>query len=185
MLRASLLAPFGGAVLGFAAGCLFLQGKATLASGGRADSAQKPLPAPAGEISANPDDRRAALLAAFAERDPLRRDAAIFRVIERMDSRDLWRAFDDLPALAATRKDIPRAVWAGLAEALTERWLEVDPAAAAAWVERIGDVAARQNAAADVFNAWSWEDPVASRVWLRGLEGLDESWKEKTEKDGR
>ena len=52
-----------------------------------------------------------------------------------------------------------------------------DPRAAAEWVAQVGDATARAKAAESVFWIWSNEDPIASRVWLRTLPGVDETWR--------
>jgi hypothetical protein len=54
-----------------------------------------------------------------------------------------------------------------------------DPVTASEWVEQVADAKVRAQAAEDLFWVWTREDPAAARVWLRGLAGVDETWRKK------
>jgi hypothetical protein len=67
----------------------------------------------------------------------------------------------------------------GAAGALAESIARLDPTTATEWVERIGEPSTHSSAAKKVFIIWAAEDPLAAREWIRGLEGIDEGWRNK------
>jgi hypothetical protein len=64
------------------------------------------------------------------------------------------------------------------ASALATQTIYADPGAAIEWVAQIDDPKARSDAAEAVFRTWTWTNPQGARTWLRGLDGVDERWKE-------
>lgn len=105
----------------------------------------------AGRFSAASEDRVAALFAAFDEREPLRRDAAIFRAIEQLEPGDALGAPGDLAALIERVEKLPRDLWPHVAEAILERWLAIDPAGAFRWLETTQKMVALN---AEAFGTW-------------------------------
>jgi hypothetical protein len=95
----------------------------------------------AGRFSAASEERVAAVFAAFEVRDPLRRDAAVFRAIQALEPGDALGALGDLPALVRRVEKMPHERWPEIAAAALEHWLDVDEAGALRWAERARSLA--------------------------------------------
>ena len=101
------------------------------------------------------------------------RDAAIKAVAGEWSQRDPRGAAEwlgQMPAGADRDAAVSEYAW---------KVVYADPAAAAEWVGQVADPAMRTQAAEKVFWLWKNENPIAARVWLRGMTGVDETWKTK------
>ncbi len=68
----------------------------------------------------------------------------------------------------ANRDDQPAA---GLRESLVRRWAEIDPAAAAEWINRFAPLSSYQQCVLQVATAWGGSDPAAAAQWAGSLPG--------------
>jgi hypothetical protein len=90
---------------------------------------------------------------------------------------DLWGENDPKRA-AAWLNEMPMGAERDTAvHQFVKQVVNANPGVAADWVEQVADPATREKAAQDMFQAWSGNDPVAARAWLRALPGVREEWK--------
>ncbi len=147
-LRASWFAPVAVAVAGFLSGYLSFLALFPVAPRSPVPPLDPPPEGSPTRVSQAPVDRVAALLAACRERDPLRRDAALFQAIERLQPDDLASLAGDPAALLSRVEKVPWAIRRHMLEAILERWVDVDPEGALrafgspTWIAALGTLGA-------------------------------------------